>query len=134
MTRGSVLEYAAAVRGRYLAARKKEKSKMLDEFMRVTGYHRKAAIRLLLNKPRRASRRRGRPAQYGGALLAPLRAIWEASDRLCSKRLQPFIPEMVNVLRQHGEQLIDASIEAQLCRMSAATIDRRLRPWRRLGG
>jgi hypothetical protein len=134
MTRGSVLEYAAAVRGRYLAARKKEKSKMLDEFMRVTGYHRKAAIRLLLNKPRRASRRRGRPAQYGGALLAPLRAIWEASDRLCSKRLQPFIPEMVKVLRQHGEQLIDASIETQLCRMSAATIDRRLRPWRRPGG
>jgi len=63
-----------------------------------------------------------------------LKAIWEASDRLCSKRLQPFIPEMVRVLREHNEQRIDASTEAQLCRMSPSTIDRLLRPWRRAGG
>ena len=48
MTRGSVLEYAAAVRGRYLSAGKEEKGRILDEFIRVTGYHRKTAIRLLL--------------------------------------------------------------------------------------
>jgi hypothetical protein len=41
---------------------------------------------------------------------------------------------MVKVLRQHGEQLIDASTEAKLCQMSSATIDRLLRPFRRLGG
>ena len=63
-----------------------------------------------------------------------LRVVWEASDRLCSKRLQPFLPEMVKVLRQHGEQRFDAATEGQLCRMSPATIDRLLRPSRRLGG
>ncbi len=63
-----------------------------------------------------------------------LKAIWEASDCLCSKRLQPFIPEMVKVLRQHSEQRIDASTEAQVCRMSPSTIDRLLIPWRRAGG
>ena len=63
-----------------------------------------------------------------------LRVVWEASDRLCSKRLQPFLPEMVKVLRQHGEQRFDAATEGQLCWMSPATIDRLLRPSRRLGG
>jgi hypothetical protein len=121
------------VRGRYRAAGKKEKGEILDEFMRVTGYHRKAAIRLLLKKPRHLPGRRGRPGRYGGVVEA-LKVIWEASDRLCSKRLRPFLPEMVKVLRQHGEQRIDAATEAHLCQMSAATIDRLLRPWRRPGG
>ena len=98
MTRGSVMEYAAAVRGRYLAGGKKEKGEILDEFMKVTGYHRKAAIRVLLKKLRCSPGRRGRPRRYG-SVVEPLKAVWEASDRLCSKRLQPFLPEMVKVLR-----------------------------------
>lgn len=134
MTRGSVLEYAGAVRDRYLAAEKMGKSRILDEFVTVTGYHRKAVIRLLRrSKVRHRDSRRGRPATYVD-VIQPLKAIWEASDRLCSRRLQPFIPEMVEVLRQHREVLIDASTEAQLCRMSPSTIDRLLRPWRRFGG
>ncbi len=44
MTRGSVLEYARAVRNRYLAAERMEKGRILDEFVKVTDYHRKAAI------------------------------------------------------------------------------------------
>jgi hypothetical protein len=46
MTRGGVREYTEAVRRRYLHGSKKEKGKILDEFTKVTGYHRKAAIRL----------------------------------------------------------------------------------------
>jgi hypothetical protein len=60
--------------------------------------------------------------------------VWEASDRLCSKRLKPFVAEMAAVMRRHGELAVDAQIEAQLCRMSPATMDRLLRPWRRAGG
>jgi hypothetical protein len=41
---------------------------------------------------------------------------------------------MLSVLRQHGEQRIGADMEALICRMSPSTIDRLLRPWRRLGG
>jgi hypothetical protein len=134
MTRGSVQEYVQAVQNRYLAAGKMEKGRILDEFVKVTGYHRKAAIRLLRRSGRKqAVTRRGRPAKYQD-VIQPLKAIWEASDRLCSKRLQPFIPEMVKVLRRHEEQRVDASIEAKLCQMSPATIDRLLRPWRRMGG
>jgi hypothetical protein len=134
VTRRSILEYVQAIRGRYFRASKKEKGKILDEFTQVTGLHRKAAIRLLkrINQPA-GNKRCGRPRKYGRVGEA-LRVVWEASDRLCSRRLQPFIPEMVRVLRQHGEQPIDSDTEALLCRMSPSTIDRQLRPWRRFGG
>ena len=133
MTRGSVQEYTATIRDRYGSANKVKKGKMLDEFVRVTGYHRKATIRMLLKAPKAHTGRKRRPARYR-AVIEPLGVIWEASDRLCSKRLQPFLPEMVKVLRQHGEQRIDASQERLLCQMSPATIDRLLRPYRKLGG
>ncbi len=135
MTRRSIMEYVQSLRSRYFGASKEEKGKMLDEFTQVTGLHRKAAIRLLRwpGQPR-TGKRRGRPRKYGVGAEEALRVSWEASDRLCSKRLQPFLPEMVKVLRQHGEQIIDASTEGQLCQMSPSTIDRLLRPYRRLGG
>ena len=134
MTRRSILEYAEALKPRYVKASKEEKSKMLDEFIKVTHFHRKAAIRLLNRVSRLTSKRRGRKRKYGLGETKVLKEIWEASDRLCSKRLKPFIPEMVSVLRQHGEQRIDAAMEMQLNRMSPSTIDRLLRPWRKLGG
>ncbi len=136
MTRGSIREYTEAVRGRYLMASKAEKSKILDEFTKVTGRHRKTAIRHLLgkNKPR-INKKRGHPRKYGPGVVAALRVVWEATDRLCSKRLQPFLPELVAVLRKHGEgSTITAEVEAQLCQISPSTIDRVLRPWRRIGG
>ena len=135
MTRRSILEYAQALRPRYYKASKGEKGKMLDEFTKVSGLHRKAAIRLL----KRVSlpimgKRRGRKRKYGSEVVTALKEVWEASDRLCSKRLQPFIPEMVQTLRRHGEQQISASLETKLCLISPSTIDRLLRPYHRTGG
>jgi len=135
VTRGSILEYAEALRSRYFRAARKEKGKMLDEFTEVTGLHRKAAIRLLNRQGQPVtSKRRGRKRKYGTEVTEALRVVWEASDRLCSRRLQPFLPEMVRILRRHGEQQIDAAMEALLCEMSSATVDRLLKPHRRLGG
>ena len=133
MTLNSIQEYAEIMRERYLQAAKKEKGKILDEFIKVTGYHRKAAIRVLRKKSQSAVSCRGRPASYG-SLLQPLKSIWEISDRLCSRRLKPFIPEMIQVLRRHNEMQIDAVTEAQLTKLSASTIDRMLRPYRQRGG
>ena len=135
MTRGSIREYTEAVRGRYLRELKKEKGKILDEFIKVTGCHRKAAIRLFRrrNQPG-TNKKRGRPRQYSAAVAGALRVAWEATDRLCSKRLHPFLPELVKVLRRHGDMTMTTEIEVQLCRMSPSTIDRLLHPYRRLGG
>jgi len=135
MTRGSIVEYTEAVRGRYLRARRREKGRILDEFVLVTGYHRKAAIRLLHRDGTQRQRKpRGRRRRYGQEVVDALRKLWEASDRLCSKRLKPFLGELARVMRQHGELAVNAQTEARLCQMSPATIDRLLRPWRHLGG
>jgi hypothetical protein len=133
VTRRSILEYAQELRPRYRKASKEEKTKMLDEFAKVTGFHRKAAVRLLNRASQPTTgQQRGRRRKYGSEVGEALNEVWKASDRLCSKRLKPFIPEMVQVLRRHGEQRIDASLEARLCAISPSTIDRLLRPYRKL--
>lgn len=135
MTRKRVREYLEAIRPRYEKATKEGKGRILDEFTKTTGIHRKSVIRLLNRSTTRGStKRRGRPRKYGAQVIDALRSVWEASDRLCSKRLQPFIPELVQFLGRCGERPMSADIEAQVCRMSAATIDRRLRSWRQKGG
>ncbi len=80
MTRGSIREYTEAVRERYLRESKKEKGKILDEFIKVTGCHRKAAIRLFRrrNQPR-TNKKRGRPRQYNAAVAGALRVTGEAA-------------------------------------------------------
>jgi hypothetical protein len=133
MTLSSIKEYVAAIRDRYHKASKEEKGKILDEFVKTTGYHRKAAIRLLHKAPQGASLKRGRVAYYQ-PVLEPLKTIWEAADRLCSKRLQPFLPEMIRVMRNKGELQINPDTEAKLIKLSPATIDRMLKPFRHKGG
>lgn len=129
MTRRSIEEYAAAVRERYRKAGKVEKGKILDEFCETTGYHRKAAIRLLGRSPRASPRRRrGRPKRYGPLVVGALRVVWEAADRICSKRLAPFLPELVAALERTGALQLSLEVREQLCRLSAATIDRLLGP------
>ena len=134
MARGSTREYVEAVRGRYLMAAKAEKSKILDELTQVIGYRRKAAIRLLRRQNKSsANRKRGRPRRYVPAVVGALKVAWEATDHLCSKRLQPFLPELVAILRNHGEGgTLTAEIGDQLCQISPSTIDRLLRPYRRV--
>ncbi len=76
MTRASIREYTQAVRGRYLRASKVEKGKILDEFTKVIGCHRKAAIRLLhRGNQRSVKRKRGRPRQYGATVARALRTL-----------------------------------------------------------
>ncbi len=131
MTRRSILEYAEAVRERYLGASKKTKTKILDEFVAATELHRKAAIRLLNRGSKKDGRKRpGRPKFYSLEAISALKIAWEASDRLCSKRFHPFLPELVEVLIRTGEIQVSAQTQAQLCRMSPSTIDRLLRHWR----
>lgn len=135
MTRQSIKEYAEAIRERYRRGTKKEKGKILDEFSKATGLHRKAAIRLLNRHRHKSGKRRcGRPRKYGPAVVEALRTVWEVSDRLCSKRLHPFLRELIQVIRRCGESKMTLEIETEVCQMSVATIDRLLRPWKERGG
>src|SRR5712692_9933749 len=131
MSPGSIREYATTLRPRYLAAARLDKERILTEFCRVTGYHRKSAIRLLRQPPRPSRPRRGRPRLYGPLVTQALRQIWEASDYLCSKRLAPFLPELVRVLERHGELRLPSSLRTAVLTVSPPTIDRLLHPFRR---
>jgi len=131
LTRKSIREYAEAVRERYRGARKKGKTKILDEFVAATRLHRKAAVRLLNRAGRQGVKpRSGRPNLYSLEAISALRVVWEASDRLCSKRFHPFLPELIDVMKREGELVVTEEVEALLRRMSASTIDRALRVYR----
>ncbi len=131
MTPTSIQEYAEAVRPRYLAAKKKvEKGRILTEFCETTGYHRDSAIRLLRHPPASAGSRRGRPRSYGLAVSQALKKVWEAANGICSKRLEPFIPELVAVLEMHGEIDLSPEVHSRLLAVKSATIDRLLKPYR----
>jgi len=134
VTRRSILEYAQAVRSRYLGAAKATKTKILEEFVATTGLHRKAVIRLLnrVSKPI-SGKKQGRPRLYDMKVMVALKVAWEATDRLCSRRLRPFLPELVGILKAKGELSMMTETEVQLCRMSASTIDRVSRRWRGSG-
>jgi hypothetical protein len=99
---------------------------MLDEFTKITGYHRKHAIRLLT-----ASRvpARERPCRqiYQGAVREALVVLWEAADRICGKRLKAAVPFLVEAMERHGHLRLEEGVRSQLLAMSAATMDRHLR-------
>ena len=117
-------QYLGRIYGRYQRAGRQHKSKILDEFCSVCGYHRKAALRLL-NRPRvRAAQRRPGPKPTYDAvnILGPLKTIWLASEQPCGKRLKEIIPLWL----PHLKKGMAPTVRQQLLELSAATIDRLL--------
>jgi hypothetical protein len=120
-------ELTTAIGQRYQAADRSSKKTILDEFTKVTGYHRKHAIRVLSTQP---TIRRQRPAVrriYQEAVKETLIVLWEAADRICGKRLKALLPLLVEAMQRHGHLQLEDGVRAQLLAMSAATIDRQLR-------
>ena len=78
-------ELPATLRDRYWSSSKKDKSRILDEFVAVTGHHRKHAIRLLRRSDDDAEGAprpvRGRRI-YDEAVTEAVMVIWEAADRI----------------------------------------------------
>jgi hypothetical protein len=127
----STHDLANAMHSRYLGADRHQKGRMLDEFVAATGYTRKRAIRLMRHGPPgpRAGHG-GRPQRYSSILIGTLRVAWEASGGLCGKRLAPFLVELLPALEAEGAIHLAPTDRDHLATMSAATIDRRSRPFR----
>jgi len=134
MSLKSKCELLEAVQPRYLKANKAEKQKILDEFTNATGYHRKHAIRVLKNKVQVQNilRRKTKTYKtiYRGEVVQALELIWEIYGRICSKRLQPFLPEAIRVLERCKEIELSKDTKDLLLKISSASIDRCLRPVR----
>jgi len=123
-------EYLKAIHARYRQAPRTEKGRILDEFCRVTGYHRKSALRLLNGPPpgRRPPPRRRRAPSYGPRVLQVLAAIWRAAGYPWSVRLKALLPLWLPWARPRFR--LTPLLEAQLLRLSPRQMDRRLAPHR----
>jgi hypothetical protein len=63
------------------------------------------------------------------ALLEPLKRLWLGTDQMCSKRLKEAIPLWLpSYEKSYG--ILSEEVEQQLLNLSAATIDRLLKPFR----
>jgi hypothetical protein len=129
ITRSARTELIGALHDRYKAATRAEKIRILNEFSALSGYHRKYAIRLLngIDEPREPARLPARPRLYDEATRQALIVLWEASDRVCGKRLKPLLAVLLPAMERHGHLHLDGAIRPKLLAMSAATIDRLLR-------
>ena len=127
---GARREVVSAVMERYRSAKRAEKGRMLDALCATTGWHRKHAVRAL---GRRATVGSGeveaseeRKRRYGATIKDAMTALWEASDRVCGKRLKVMIPTLLPALEQHGRLQLGQADHARVLAISAATIDRLL--------
>lgn len=129
MSQRSRRELLTVVVPRYRAAQGTDRKRILDEFVGSSGYHRKYALQLLNHPPKAppVRKRRQRAPRYSSAVQQALITCWHATNGIGSKRLVPYLPELVAVLEQHGELWLDVQTKMQLLSLSAATADRLLR-------
>ena len=126
-------ELTAAVAMRYRRSTRNEKESILDEFTQVTGFHRKHAIRVLNAEASRVAaggNRATRVRIYDEAVRDALIVVWEAADRICGKRLKQILAVLVAAMQRHGHLKLDPEIQRRLLAVSAATMDRLLKPVR----
>jgi len=125
-------EYLKANYKRYRTAIKSVKRAIINEFCKVTGYHRKSAIRLfnapLFVKPKS---RKPRGKTYTNTVKYYLMKIWKILDYPCGQRLAPMLSEMVRVLERCKEVLFPKEVKEKLQKISSSTVDRLLSPEKR---
>ena len=114
------------------------KKALVDELVVITGYHRKSVLRALNRRPISADGdgisaepHRHHRCRYGPEVMEALVPLWEASDRLCGKRLQALLPLLLESLERHGHLVLDLEMREKLLTISSATIDRLLAPVRK---
>lgn len=118
---------------RYQQSTRAQRTAIIDEFEKVSGYHRKHVIRLLNGNPteERKAKRVGRRT-YEEATRQAVHILWETADRICGKRLKAAIPLLIESMERHGHLDLDDMVREQLLTVSASTIDRILAPAREL--
>jgi len=115
----------------YRMASSAHKRVLLDAFVQATGYHRRYGMWLLnhaeevLHAPVSA-----RASHYGPEVQHALFLAWNTANRICAKRLIPFLPTLIEALERHGHLHITQECRSQLLAMSAVTADRLLRSQR----
>lgn len=119
-------KYVQQLKARYRKARKKEKSQILDEFVRTTGYHRKHAVAVLNGRRERVSGpiRRPRRKVYGAEEAEAIRILADLFDNICSKLLRAAMD--IELPRLYEASVLQVSPECyeKLLTISPSTMDR----------
>jgi len=125
-TRKELIEHIC---DRYRRVSRPEKKVILNELMAVTGYKRKYAISLLnqIKITPKPKIKRVRNSKYGELVREALVTLWYAANRICSKRLVPFLPELLEKMEEKEHLSLSAEVRVNLLKISAATVDRLLR-------
>jgi hypothetical protein len=115
-------------RADYVKAKSRaERARILDELVELTQFHRKSLLRLLSGpdaaKPPVPPP--GRVSRYA-LVLPPLRKLWAASFFACGKRLEAFLPDLMELLVAAGELQVTGFEEQLLRSIRSASIDRLL--------
>jgi hypothetical protein len=109
-----------------------ERRKILCEVVSLTGYSVKHSIKLLNHGfPLASGERLGRTVTYDDEVKSALVMLWQASNFLCSKRLVPFIGDLIGNLERHGHLCINGKVRDLLMSLSVSTADRLLADARR---
>jgi hypothetical protein len=118
----------------YRQASASEKRTLLESFIAITGYVRKYA-RWLLNHAEKVQQTHGRShlRRYGPDVQHALFLVWHAANRICAKRLIPFLPTLLEALERHEHLQLTEECRSQPLSMSAATADRLRRSQRAAG-
>lgn len=122
-------ELLIGVRQTYQNADWLDKGKVLDGFVAATGYERKYAIRLLnsTDAPTTTSKSRLACQKYDNQVRQALISVWCAANQICSKRLVPFLPQLIEAMERHGHLRLPGDVRGRLLSISPATVDRLLR-------
>jgi hypothetical protein len=130
-------ELLMVVKERYTGANRQDKGKILHELIATTGYSRKYVIHLLLSKKVRLTplklEKPSSKIKYTEAVRQALLTLWNAANQICSKRLAPFIPDLLCALERFGHISLPTDVRQQLLKISPATIDRLLEAERHEG-
>ena len=95
-------ELVGALRARYRSAAFADRIKILDEFVALTGYHRRHAIRLLGEERSTENGAHASGCLYDEAVRQVVTLLWEAADHVCGKRLKALIPRLVDAMERYG--------------------------------
>jgi hypothetical protein len=119
-------KYLRKLQKRYQKAKRKERSKLLDEMEEVTNLHRKSIIRLMGETIERKPRKKQRGKVYGPEVKAVVSVVAESLDWICAERIQPTLLRTAEQLARHGEVRLNAELKDQLGRISISTVRRML--------
>jgi len=138
---GTRIEVTQQLKTVYHRARKAEKSDILDTFCGSTGLCRSSARRYLTSQTAGrkdvlpAGRRKSRPGKYSTAVREKLVWLWRVMCMPCGKYLAVDRAQWIRSLEAHGELMLHQNgwtenVREKLLSMSAATVDRYLKPER----